>query len=459
MDEMKPIISTTPAWLKRTVMTLGVIVLVIGAPFAINLLCIFPILLFNSSGTEAAIYGVVSLTLALLTAGAGGAAFWHANRALRGKPSNPLRFPSQPVLLVGLFVFLLGAGSVLQAADFSTPMLLPFILLAAAVLPPLWSVTWMIPRAPVREPSAEGDAREADQASLPAPVAQAQVSWRRGLLAFVGGATVSVGIAIALEVLLPVIILSLVFNLADTVTGTLRVLFRELANRDVADALTNRGFIYLFIQLAIIAPLAEEIAKPLVVLPLVRSLNKQQTFWIGALAGAGFAALENVIYAASGLYIWAGILAVRALGGALHPLGSGLVALGWRDVLHGEKDAGKNWWKRFGIAATVHAVWNGGSLLVITLGGARLFGDLPPEIDILGLSAAGTTLAFLIILGLSALWIGHAYGYDKPLLPADVADSEEARFIPTDRAVAIWAVACLIAIVPAGIAGLKLWLG
>jgi hypothetical protein len=213
------------------------------------------------------------------------------------------------------------------------------------------------------------------------------------------------------------------------------------------------------VQLVIIAPLAEEIAKPLVVLPLVRNLNKQQTFWIGAMAGAGFAALENVIYAASGLYIWAGILAVRALGGALHPLGSGLVALGWRDVLRGEKDAGRNWWKRFGIAAAVHAVWNGGSLLIITLGGARFFGDLPPEIDILGLSAAGTTLAFLLILGLSALWIGRAYGHDKPLLPSEGGETEEARFIPTDRAIAIWAIACLIAIVPAGIAGLKLWLG
>ena len=131
--------------------------------------------------------------------------------------------------------------------------------------------------------------------------------------------------------------------------------------------------------------------------------------------------------------------------------------MGWRDVLCGEKDAGKNWWKRFGIAVAVHAVWNGGSLLVITLGGARFFGGLPPEIDILGLSAAGTTLAFLIILGLSALWIGRAYGHNKPFLPS-VGTTDEERFVLSDRAVAIWAIACLIAIVPAGIAGLKLWL-
>jgi hypothetical protein len=260
-----------------------------------------------------------------------------------------------------------------------------------------------------------------------------------------------------LEILLPFTIFALVFELAQHVLAQLEALFRALASRDVAYALTNRGFIYLFIQLAVIAPLAEEFAKPLVILPLVRYANRQESFWLGALAGAGFAALENVIYAMGGFAIWAGILAVRALGGALHPLGSGLVAQAWRDVMLREKDAGKNWWKRFGIATAVHAAWNGGSLLVITLGSARFFGDLPPEIDILGLSAAGTVLALLIILGLATLWIGRAYGHDRPWL---LAESQEADATPvlSERTIALWAVVCLLAIVPLGIAGLKLWL-
>jgi RsiW-degrading membrane proteinase PrsW (M82 family) len=445
--------TTAPTWLKRTVMIIGLILIIIGTPFTINLFCIVPLLLMNSGGSDSAIYGVVSLTFALLTLGAGFAAYRHGSRALENKPSKPVRFPSQPMFMVGAFVFLLGLGSVFQSTGFGLAFLFPFILLLCAALPPLWAVTWMIPHpqdAQVKEQSAEEKVQE--------EAAQPSLSWRRGLLSFAGGATVSVFIAIVLEILLPIIIFALVFNLADTVSENLRVVFRALSNRDIAEALTDHGFIYLFIQLVIIAPLAEEFAKPLVVLPLVRRLSKQETFWVGALAGAGFAALENVIYAMSGFYIWAGILAVRALGGALHPLGSGLVAQGWRDVLRGEKDAGRNWWKRFGIAVAVHAAWNGGSLLVITLGGARFFGELPPEIDILGLSAAGTTLAFLIVLGLSALWIGRAYGHDKPFLPAEERASKEARFTPSNRAVAIWAIACLIAIVPAGIAGLKLWL-
>ena len=430
--------------LKQVIRTIGLVLIIVGAPLTINLLCILPLVSFSVGGGDIVYFGVASLTLATLTLGAGMAAYWHASRSLSGISSRPLRFPPT-MLLIGVFVFLVGLGASVVAFDTAAGILFPLVLLAAAALPPLWAVAWMIPRA---KPSAEGEAGAADQASL---------SLRRGLLAFAGGATLSVFIAIVLEILLPVTVFALIFNLAENVSVQIESLFRALSSRDVAQALTNRGFIYLFVQIAVIAPLAEEIAKPLVVLPLVRHLNKQQTFWIGALAGAGFAALENVIYAMGGFAIWAGILAVRAIGGALHPLGSGLVAQGWRDVMLGNKEAGKNWWKRFGLAVIVHAAWNGGSLLVITLGGARFFGDLPSEIDILGLSAAGTTLAFLVILGLAALWIGRAYGHDQPFLPAEGGEAE-AGLVPSERAIALWAVACLIAIVPAGIAGLKLWL-
>jgi hypothetical protein len=247
------------------------------------------------------------------------------------------------------------------------------------------------------------------------------------------------------------------FNLADTVSSSISGVLLALDKAKVVRALTDPGFIFIFVHIAIIAPLAEEIAKPLITLPLLRNANKQEAFWLGAVAGAGFAALENVVYASAGLTIWAGILAVRALGSALHPLGSGLVAQGWWGVLRREKDSGKNWLQRFGIAVAVHAVWNGGSLLVIALGGAQFFGELPPEVDVLGLSAAGTTLAFLIIQGLSALWIGRAYGQGKPVLSAEDAPTDTS-FTLTDRTVALWALVCLAAIVPAGIAGLKLWL-
>ena len=444
MSEMQTFTSAAPDGLKRLIRILGLILIIIGVPLILNLLCILPLVAIGGGGSEVVYFGVISLTLALLTVGAGLAAFLHAHRSLRGKPSKLLRFPST-FLLVGIFIFLVWLGVSIVSAETAAGLFFPPLLLAAAALPPLWAVAWMMPQA---KPSAEGEAGAADQPSL---------SWRRGLLAFAGGATVGVFIAIVLEILLPLTVFALIFDLVKQVSAQMEAVVRALSNGDVAEALTSRGFIYLFVQIAVIAPLAEEFAKPLVVLPIARRLSRRETFWLGALAGAGFAALENVIYAMSGFTIWAGILAVRAIGGGLHPLGAGLVAQGWRDVLCGEKDAGKNWWKRFGIAVAVHAAWNGGSLLVITLGGARFFGDLPPEIDILGISAAGTVLAFLLILGLAALWIGRAYGHDKPFLPAEGGEAETG-LVPSERAIALWAVACLLAIVPAGIAGLKLWL-
>jgi hypothetical protein len=229
-----------------------------------------------------------------------------------------------------------------------------------------------------------------------------------------------------------------------------------LAGKDIASAITNPGFVYVFVQIALIAPLAEEFAKPLVALPLLGRLTRRDAFWVGAMAGAGFATLENVLYAGFGYYFWAGILVVRAAGGAIHPLGAGLVGLSWRDILNGEPNAWRNGLARFGMAVGVHALWNGGSLLVITLAGARFFGQLPAEINVLGLSAAGTTLAFLIVLGLATLWMGRALAQRARLPSLPAAESADLQFTLSDRAVAIWALACLVAIVPAGITGLQL---
>ena len=308
LAEVKPVESIAPAWLKRTLHAGGLIVAILGLPMVLSTFCVIPLLSFGGADDDLLVFSVISLTLGLLSVGAGGAAFWHADRALQNKPSKPMQLPAA-YLLAGIFIPLLLAGLIFQLADVLAGFFFPFLLVACAILPPLWAVAWMIPRASSNEPA---------------------LTWRRGLLAFAGGATISALIALALEILLPVVAMSLVNDLADAVQSGLRGIVRALSNADVAAALTDPDFVYIFVQLAVIAPLAEELAKPLVTLPLLRRLSKKESFWIGAMAGAGFAALENVIYATAGLTLWAGILIVRALGSALHPLGSGLVAQGWR---------------------------------------------------------------------------------------------------------------------------------
>lgn len=415
-----------PTWLKRVVAIAGLLLALPGLIAALGYLCVTLVMVLGRDLGEVSV-GLVSLTLTLVTLGAGGAAAWHALRSLRRKPSRALHLP--PIwALAGIFGLFVAMGLFVSENDFAPALLFPPLLLVAAALPPILAVSWFMRQ------NAEG------------------FTWRRGLVALAGGATLSVFIAVLLEILFPVIILALVFNLADVVKESVQALFEALAGEDIASAMTSPGFIYAFVQLAIVAPLAEELAKPLVTLPLIGRLTRRDAFLVGAMAGAGFAALENVVYAGSGFYFWAGILVVRALGGAIHPLGSGLVALAWRDILRGETNAWPKWLIRFGIAAGMHALWNGGSLLVITLTEARFFGELPPDITMLGLSAAGTLLALLILLGLAALWIGRSVT-QSTRLPGERA---ELSFLLSDRAVAIWALACLVTIVPAGITGLQI---
>jgi RsiW-degrading membrane proteinase PrsW (M82 family) len=375
--------------------------------------------------------GLFSFMLVVITGGGGTLVALHAWNSSRGKPSKPLHLP--PAWLgVCLFALCVVSGSFIIGTNFAPALFFPPLLLVAAATPPLLAIAWFTGG------QAEG------------------LTWRRGMVAFAGGATVSVVLAAVLEILLPGVVLALVAGLADVALPRVEALLRALAGKEIAAAITSPGFIFVFVQLAVIAPLAEELAKPLVTLPLLGRLTRRDAFLVAAMAGAGFAALENVLYAGFGLSFWAGILVVRALGGAIHPLGSGLVGLGWRDLLGGESQAGLKWALRFGLAAGMHALWNGGSLLVITLAGARFFGNLPPAIDVLGLSAAGTTLALLVVLGLVALWMGRAVAQGAEAQAAPGVEPSALEFILSDRTAAIWALACLAAIVPAGITGLQL---
>ncbi len=428
---MKPTPRQIPVRTKRIIQAAGLLLAFPGLFIAVGYFCF--VVTLAVSGDSATGFGILSFSAAFLTLGAGGLAFRHASASLKEKPSRPLRLP--PVwALIGIFGLCVAFGVFISESDVVSGLLFPPILWMAAGLPPLWAVAWF------SQPRAAG------------------LTWRRGLVALAGGATISVAIAILLEVLFPIVILSLISDLAGAVMDSVETIFAALAGENIASAVTNPGFIYIFIQIAIIAPVVEELAKPLITLPLIGHLSRRDAFLVGALAGAGFALVENVLYASFGFYFWAGIIVVRALGGALHPLGAGLVALGWRGILRGEKNAWSKWLIRFGIAVGAHALWNGGSLLVITLAGAQFFGKLPPELDVLGLTAAGTTLALLVILGLAALWAGRSLGERFELSPIQDEVLTNNDVALSDRAVAIWALAILVALVPAGIAGLQLLL-
>jgi len=234
-----------PKWVKQWLMMVGVLAALPGLALGVGYICVAGIGLLDNEDTLGAT--LVLFVLATVLVGGGGIVFVHLDRALRGEVSTPVRFPSARGM-AGVF------GMVVVVAWFvyDTPFaafLFPPALVIAATLPSLAAVAWFAGRG--------GDAG---------------LTWRRGLLAFVGGGTVGILVAIVLEILLPLLVLSLVAGLAEVVLPRLETLFSALANENVAHAVTSRGFVYLLVQVAVVAPLAEELAKPLVVLPVVGRL-------------------------------------------------------------------------------------------------------------------------------------------------------------------------------------------
>jgi len=343
---------------------------------------------------------------------------------------------------MNIFIVVLIIGIYVNTFEILPAMFIPPLLFLAAVLPPLWAIAWFLGRY---------------------DITIERLSWRRGIVALAGGASVAVFLTILLEILLSAGILVLGFDLFGTTTNTLNAFFRDVGRSQSTsswmDMLKSPAFVYVLVQFALIAPLVEEFAKPLVTLPILRHLDQKQTFWVGALAGAGFAALESSVYGTIGIQIWIGFLLVRALGSAIQPLGSGLVALGWRDVLRKEPRGGwSSWTRRYGIAVTLHAAWNAASLLVVFPGKLLLTGNLSRLVGWPGIAAFGMLFLFLILLGSSALWLGRELWQGKMLSFPDSQAMDGAESTSLNRMVAIGTVACLMVILPAGILLSKLWL-
>ncbi|MBU1750814.1 MAG: PrsW family intramembrane metalloprotease [Chloroflexi bacterium] len=408
----------------------GLLLMLAGVPALLGF--VLPLLLLVEGESGALEFSLGWVVYLVLTLGCGGVAFFQGLLSLTGSPSRALRLPPTWALGGGFFL-LLAMGLGLHAAVFCAPFGFPPVFLLAVSLPPVAAVAWMMDRQP------------------------GGVTWRRALVTFAAGATVSVGLAIVLEIVLPALVLVLVRDLGDRVLPAVELLLDELAGGKVAGALTSPGFLVALVEIAIIAPLAEEIAKPLITLPLLKRLKRpRDAVLVGAIAGAGFAALENVLYAGAGLHVWAGILLLRAMGAGIHPLGSGLVAWGWHDLLHRRPGAPGRWLARYGLAVGIHALWNGGIVLVLALVGANVFGSRAPTVNLLGVSEAGVLLAVLAVEG-AAVWVG-ARTLTRRLLPVDEEQSLAAS-MPAERAIAVWALVCLLVLVLVGLTILRsIWL-
>lgn len=429
---MKFATEAIPRWLKQATAIAALVLALPGLPIGFGLLCLTAVLVLDNE-SEAVSAGLIGFTLIGLTVGAGGAIFWHSTSSLQGKISKPLYLPPA-WRLVGAFALYVAIGAIIFQSNFVAGLFFPPTLIVAAALPPLAAVSWFMNQQPDR------------------------LTWRRAVVVFAGGITLSIFLAVLLQVLFLVAASLLVSNPIETMIDSFDLLFEVLVQSGTRLPMISRSYFYVFVQIAIIFPLVGEFAKPLVTLPLLGYLSRRETFLVGAIAGAGFATLENIFFAGSAAQSWAGILILLLLGGAIHPLCSGLVALGWRGILRGESNAWLNWLARFGIAVALHALWYAGFLLIFSVARANPSEEFFSVVNVIGEPTTGIIVLLLIGLGLVALWIGRSGAQQLKQVEVPDDESDISLFTSPDRAMAIWALSCLIIIVPAGITGLRILL-
>jgi RsiW-degrading membrane proteinase PrsW (M82 family) len=185
------------------------------------------------------------------------------------------------------------------------------------------------------------------------------ISWLTLFLAIAIGSFVTVNVAIVFEVALPAAVASIVLPVRELVSDLLRA-------RSLEEAFFSRGLIIAMIESAFVAPIAEEFAKPLVVLILMSRIHsRREAFLVGMAGGVGFAILENMFY--GGVFFgdrWLEVTAIRSMGAPLHPFGAGIVGLAIYDVWQRRPRGPIRLAGAFALAVGIHAAWNGGIVLL-----------------------------------------------------------------------------------------------
>ena len=297
-----------------------------------------------SSGTYFA--GVMLfITFALAGIVGGGFCAYHSIRSLFFKKA------SKNVWLPRFWIFLLcylatlGLGFWLhaQGQDINSPWLIGLLVYLGGLFPALTIMALGLRRLSFSRAWKRVTPRSA---SWP-------TSWRRFTLALVSGATLSILLASILELIFQLILLgSQANNIMRYVTDP------NSGNPDPS------LYGILLVMLAVVAPLVEELVKPLAVVILIgRVRSKAEAFTLGLACGIGFNLVETTGYISSGYSDWLNVALVRSGAGLLHGFGAAMMALGWYCLTHQKEGT----WKRrtwlalgcAGYAIFQHALWNG----------------------------------------------------------------------------------------------------
>ena len=412
-------------WAYVAVLT-GIFLMLSGIAAAVGYLGL-PVMLPFEDALSYELGNIAALYLGLV---GGALAVYHGISSISGRASSVFKLPSFYVFWI-LLALVLGLGNLILNEDIVTDYLFPPLFVLGAALSTFAVLGWAFRR-------------------MDWPL-----TWRQAALAFVCGSTLSIVVAIILEGILPYLAYVLIEPL-----GFVAEAFADLgwgSSGFVERLFVSPLIIVYLIFTAFQAPFPEEFAKALGI-PMfgrLRITNERQAFAIGLASGAGFAILENMLY--EGLYAnyngwsWGGITLLRSIGSVLHPIGTGIIALGWFRMKSG--GAGKLF-KAYLLSVLLHTLWNGGFEPLVYLTGLDYFAGEGASLSFYGETLNILLIGYLVLLSAALWWLlrrivtglAQAVGAEAS---AEPGPSLEPALI-TRRSLAVWAVACAAVIIPIG---------
>jgi RsiW-degrading membrane proteinase PrsW (M82 family) len=254
------------------------------------------------------------------------------------------------------------------------------------------------------------------------------------MASLVGGATVGPLVAITGHAIVAAFAYAFFLGFADAARSLLQSLRLDPT---ITAVVTSPWVLVAMAEYVVVAPITEETGK-YVGSRLARPSTRADAFLAGIAAGVGFAIVENILYAtvaAAWGGPWLAITIVRATGAAVHPLATGLVALGAWDA----KTHGRSAMRRCVAGVGVHALWNGTMVALIVIGTVS---------DATGLFTPGA-IASIVFAGMLGVVLGIALWSTT----MSVATGRGAGALPIQdaRTLARWLVLAASLLVPVSV--------
>jgi hypothetical protein len=348
-------------------------------------------------GADSVVAGTTILfSLTALGCGLGLALAGSSWLALQDRPALRLGMPS-PWLLTVLFFLVLAAGELLRQ-NALTAILLPPLHVLASLLPPLILIS-----------AVSGSLQRAGLV----------LTWRDLIFQMSYGALVATVMAITLEGVASLTAITSATSVVGLLPGGQDALQSVQLSLNMAlvhgdpmaaiDDLIRPAFLLAAgLVIAVLVPLIEEVSKSLGMVWVGSGRQhflRAQAFTWGVMAGAGFSLTEALFNGAAQLpNAWAGPVLLRASTVLIHGLATGLMALGWYEVLSGRF----RHFLPYGLASLgLHGAWNAFGVLAAIVGVRAFEGSSIDTLAVTGtIGLAGAMLALTYSLALvGTLWL------------------------------------------------------